>query len=275
MDHATRRSFLKDLSMGTVALSVAGEQQGPGAMPGRPSSGGFEAKSSAPANVMAIAAHPGDAFFAMGAPAALSIQLGGHGVFLSLSLGERGSSVIAPEPYGVLQREAAQNAARSLGAQAEFLSYPDGAIPASDETKLAVCDLIRQHKPTVILTHWRGSWHKDHLACYQVVNDAIFYAGLAALIREQPAHSVPKLYFTDNWEDATGFVSDTYLDIAPVFDRWMEACALFPMWRGENGFRYNDYYRSLAIERGCLSGFAHAVALMSPPEQLVRHVQSL
>jgi hypothetical protein len=65
---------------------------------------------------------------------------------------------------------------------------------------------------------------------------------------------------------------DTYLDITPVFRRWFDACATFPMWRGENGFRYNDYYGSLAIERGCLSGSKYAIALMSPHEQLTRHV---
>jgi hypothetical protein len=76
-------------------------------------------------------------------------------------------------------------------------------------------------------------------------------------------------------EDAEGFVADTYLDITPVFDHWPEACAAFPMLRGETGFRYNDYYRSLAIARGCLSGFRYAVALMSPPEQLTRNVHAL
>jgi len=86
---------------------------------------------------------------------------------------------------------------------------------------------------------------------------------------------VKSLFFADNWEDAEGFAADTYLDITPVFDQWLEACAVFPMWRGETGFRYNDYYRSLAVERGCLSGFTYAVALMSPPEQLIRHVHAL
>jgi len=275
MDHSTRRSFLKDLSLGTAAFSVAGDQEKPSPMPGRPSSGNLEAEASAPANIMAIAAHPGDAFFAMGAAVALTVRLGGQGVFLSLSLGERGSSAIAPARYAALQREAAQSAARLLGAQAEFLNYPDGEIRASDEAKFTVCDQIRRHKPNVILTHWRGSWHKDHVACYEIVQDAVFYAGLPALTREHAAHNVPKLYFTDNWEDATGFAPDTYLDITPVFGAWLEACALFPMWRGETGFRYDDYYSSLSVERGCLSGSTHAVALMSPPEQLVRHVQAL
>jgi LmbE family N-acetylglucosaminyl deacetylase len=224
---------------------------------------------------MAIAAHPGDAFFAMGAAVALQVHLGGQGVFVSLSLGEKGSARIAPARYGPLQREAAERAAHALGARTEFLGYGDGEIPVGEEAKFAVCDLIREYQPGAIVTHWRGSWHKDHEACYKIVNDAVFYAGLPALARNQPPHEVRKLFFADNWEDAKGFTPDTYLDISPVFDRWVEACAAFPMWRGETGFRYNDYYGSLAVERGCLSGCKYAVALMSPPEQLTRRVQAL
>ena len=162
-----------------------------------------------------------------------------------------------------------------LGAQCVILDYRDGEIPVSDEAKFAVCDLIREHKPDVIVTHWHGSWHKDHQACYAVVNDAVFYAGLPALARKLSAHSIRRLYFADNWEDAEGFTPDTYLEITPVFDRWSEACAAFPMWRGETGFRYNDYYGSLATSRGCLGGSKYAVALMSSPDQLTRRLHAL
>lgn len=224
---------------------------------------------------MAIAAHPGDAFFSMGAPVALEASRGAQGVFLSLSLGGRGSASIPQERYGAMQREAAERASRMLGARAAFLAWPDGEIPVNDEIKFAVCDMIRRYKPSIVITHWKGSWHKDHSACYSVVADAVFYAGLPAIAREDPAHTVAKTFYADNWEDADGFRADTYLDITPVFDRWMEACAVFPMWRGENGFRYNDYYRSMAVARGCVSGARYAVALMSPAEQVVRHVQSL
>ena len=106
-----------------------------------------------------------------------------------------------------------------------------------------------------------------------MVEDAIFYAGLPAIVRKDPAHAVSKLFFAENWEDATGFVADTYLDITAVFDQWLNACSAFPMWRGESGFRYNDYYSSLAIGRGCLSNFKRAVALMSPEEQRVRRIR--
>jgi LmbE family N-acetylglucosaminyl deacetylase len=275
MGDSTRRRFLEGLGLGTAALSVAAEGAQTSRMPGQPPSGEAPAQASIPSSIMAIAAHPGDAFFAMGAPVALQVYRGAQGVFVSLSLGERGSARIAPAPYGLLQRESAEHAAHMLGAEAEFLSYLDGEIPVTEEAKLAVCDLIRKHRPTIIVTHWRGSWHKDHQACYKIVNDAVFYAGLPALDRERPAHEVQKIFFADNWEDAEGFSPDTYLDISLVFDKWMEACATFPMWRGENGFRYNDYYGSLAVGRGCLGGCKYAVALMSPAEQLTRRVQAL
>jgi len=223
---------------------------------------------------MAIAAHPGDVFFAMGAPVAVATHFGGQGALLSLSLGEKGSPAIPAEQYGASQREAAHKAAELLGAKALFLQYPDGEVPINEEAKFAVCDLIRQYKPVTIITHWKGSWHKDHRACYDIVEDAIFYAGLPSLNRKEPAHGARKLLFADNWEDATGFIADIYLDITSVFDRWLNACSAFPMWRGETGFRYNDYYASLAVERGCLSNFKRAVALMSPAEQRVQHIHT-
>ncbi|MGH9406867.1 MAG: PIG-L deacetylase family protein [Terriglobia bacterium] len=274
---ATRRKFLRNLGAG-AALSLpavgapAGASEGQ-QMPGSPPAGGVQGNERS--SIMAIAAHPGDGFFAMGLPVALQVHHGGPGVFLSLSLGEKGSPTVPPSQYGAIQREASERAARVLGAKAAFLTYPDGEVPESDEAALAVCDLIREYKPAILVTHWRGSWHKDHRACYRVVNDAIFFAALPAITRKAPAHAVQKLYLAENWEDAEGFAPDTYLDVSPIFGRWSEACALFPMWRGETGFRYNDYYRSLAVARGAVSGFTDAVALMSAPQQLVRHVRGL
>lgn len=282
MPDSTRRAFLRGMGAGVATLSVGtGPLQAIAAqkvttMPGRPSTGatdvGAQHKAS---NIMSIAAHPGDTFFAMGAPVALTVDQGGRGSLLSLTLGERGSATIPHVQYGAMQRSAAQKAAAMMGAEALFLHYPDGEVPINDEAKFAVCDFIRQYKPDIVVTHWKGSWHKDHRACYEIVQDAIFYAALPSIARKLPAHAVGKLFFDDNWEDATGFVPDTYLDISPVFERWMDACAVFPMWRGENGFRYNDYYGSLAVARGCVANFKKAVALMSPPEQHLRHVRML
>ncbi len=228
-----------------------------------------------PSTILAVAAHPGDALFTMGAVAAQHVANGGRGIFLSLSLGERGHPTLAPQAYGAMQREATEKAAKILGAEAEFLSYPDAEIPFSDESSLAVCDQIREFKPAIIVTQWSGGWHRDHQNCHAIVRDAVFYAGLASLKRELASHTVGKLYFAENWEDMANFQPDTYLDISAVYARWVEACSEFPMWRGETGFRYDDYYRSLAVARGCLGGFQYAVALTSSPESREQRVRSL
>lgn len=260
-----RRSFAQSVS-GAVALSALVR-----------SSVWGEASSEKPANVMAIAAHPGDGLFTMGAVLAQQISRGGTGILLSLSLGEKGAPKdIAVQRYGEMQRTATEKAVRLLGAEAIFLTYPDAEIPLNEEITLAVCDEIREHKPDVIVTHWSGSWHKDHQNCHLIVRDGVFYAALETLVRSRPSHSVSKLFYADNWEDASNFVPDMYLDIEPIYEKWMQACDFYPMWRGQTGFfRYNDYYSSLSIMRGCLSGFKHAAALMSDPGQRMVRSRSL
>ncbi|MGC2164339.1 MAG: PIG-L deacetylase family protein [Silvibacterium sp.] len=275
MSSTTRRSILKMAGVSAAALSMGSEVLLAGQVAGQLPAEGSGSQDGTLSNVMAIAAHPGDVFFAMGAPVALATHTGGQGSLLSLTLGEKGSSTIPPAQYAASQREAAQKAAALIGAEALFLQYPDGEVPVNDEAAFAVCDLIRQYKPSTIVTHWKGSWHKDHRACYDIVQNAIFYAGVTGFTREHPAHNVRRLFFADNWEDASGFVADTYLDITPVFDHWLNACSVFPMWRGETGFRYNDYYASRAIACGCLSHVKRAVSFMSPADQHVRNIRSL
>ena len=230
-----------------------------------------------PGKIMAIAAHPGDGLFTMGATVAQQIARGGAGVFLSLSLGERGAPKDIPvKQYAEMQRTATEKAARLLGAEAVFLPYPDAEIPFNEDSSLSLCDAIREHKPDIVITHWSGSWHKDHQNTHLMVHDAIFFADLGTLDRKLPRHTVGKLYYAENWEDATDFKPDVYIDIEPVYEKWMQACDFYPMWRGQTGFfRYNDYYSSLATMRGCLSGFKRAVALMSDSEQRTRRLESL
>lgn len=275
MSNTTRREMMKMSGAAVAVVSAGGSPFSAGQLPGQAGGEPSASQSAAPSGIMAIAAHPGDAFFAMGAPVALATHQGGRGFFLSLTLGEGGSATIPPAQYGIMQRDAARKAASELGAEALFLQYPDGQLPDNDEVSLAVCDLLRRYKPDTIVTHWKGSWHKDHRACYDIVQNAVFYAALPVLTRSAPAHGVRQLLFADNWEDVDGFTADTFLDISPVYELYSNACGVFPMWRGENGFRYNDYYASRAVECGCLSHCRYAVGLMSPPSQRVRVLHAL
>ncbi len=261
-----RRSFAQFLGSPILFSSLA-----------RSSAGAPSPDTHTPGKLMAITAHPGDGLFTMGAALANHVERGGSAVLLSLSLGEKGAPRNIPvQEYGELQRTATQKATNLIGAEAVFILYPDAEIPFNKESSMRVCDAIREHKPEIVVTHWSGSWHKDHRNCHLIVQDAIFYAGLDTLPRSHPAHNVSKLFYAENWEDATNFVPDTYVNIEPVYKKWLQACDFYPMWRGQTGFfRYNDYYSSLAVMRGALAGCSTAVALMSEKSQRVEHLQFL
>lgn len=261
-----RRSFAQAVGSAAVLSAFA---------PASPKSESAEA--ARPGKIMAIAAHPGDGLFTMGAVLAQQTERGGAAVLVNLSRGERGAPKDIPvDAYGEMQRTATEKAARLLGFETVFLAYPDGEIAFNEESALRVCEAIREHKPDIVVTHWSGSWHKDHRNCYWIVRDAIFFAGLETLKQSHAAHSVSKVFYADNWEDSTGFVADTYVDIDPVYEKWLRACDFYPMWRGQTGFfRYNDYYSSLSIMRGCLSGFKHAAALMTDESQRVQGLRFL
>src|SRR5690348_7646040 len=96
-----------------------------------------------PGKIMAIAAHPGDGVFTMGATIAQHIARGGTGLLLSLSAGEKGAPKNIPvKQYGDMQRAATEKAMKLLGSDAITLPYPDAEIPFNDESAKAVCDVI-------------------------------------------------------------------------------------------------------------------------------------
>jgi LmbE family N-acetylglucosaminyl deacetylase len=117
----------------------------------------------------------------------------------------------------------------------------------------------------LILTHWKGSLHKDHAATYAIVQDAVFYAALPSIRRELAAHRIRAVYYPENWEDMDGWRADIFLDASEIWDDYLYVLRSHELMRGGiSSFRYFDYYNALGTLRGCLAGFQKAVALMAP-----------
>lgn len=227
-------------------------------------------------SIMVIGAHAGDAENMGGATVLKHTRAGYRATIVHMTLGEAGHPSLAPAEYVAQRKQEVQRSAELMGARAIWLPYPDGQLPINEEVKFQVCDLIRQEKPTVILTHWKGSFHKDHVATYHIVRDAIFYAALPAIQRTHPAHRIQGLYFPENWEDMDGWRADLYLDVTDVWDDYLAVLRSHGLMRGDwPTFRYFDYYNALGTARGCLAGFQKAVALMVPPGSGVRRLAYL
>jgi LmbE family N-acetylglucosaminyl deacetylase len=216
-----------------------------------------------PRTILAIGAHAGDAELTAGLLLAKQRRLGDRTVILHLTLGEGGNPKLTPEAYGDQKRREAQAVANSLGAEVLFAPYKDGQLPDDDAARRYVADVIRQVKPTHVLTHWGASIHKDHAAAHRIVVDAVLLASLPGVVTNHPAwRGVRGVWYAENWEDPDGFRPYVYLGVAPEDStRWREAVAKYEFVGGKiSSFAYLDYYTALMTVRGAESRRGRAVA---------------
>lgn len=215
-----------------------------------------------PMVLMVVGAHAGDAENMAGAIAAKYGHSGNSVLLVHMTLGERGHPKLSDEDYAKQKKEEAESVAKILGATPIFLPYKDGELPNTEETRYRLCDVIRKHRPHIILTHWKGSLHRDHRHTHYIVRDSVFYSGLKGISRSYPAHRVQALYFAENWEDSVGFKPEILVDVSDFFDVWREAVSRYAFVRGETGFNYLEYYTCLMRIHGLMSGKRYAEALM-------------
>ena len=220
------------------------------------------ARARQPRTFLAIGAHAGDMEITAGALLLKQHELGDRIVLLHLTLGEGGNPRMSPEKYGEQKRREAKEVAAALGAEVIFGPYRDGEIPNDEAARRYVADVIRQVKPTNIITHWRRSIHKDHAATSAIVEDAVLLASLDGVKTAHPAYrGVRGIWYAENWEDPEGFDPYIYVNVSGVIPRWREAVSKYEFIRGGvSGFRYLDYYTALATVRGAESRNEAAVA---------------
>ena len=205
----------------------------------------------APRTILAIGAHAGDMELTAGALLLKQRAAGDRIVLLHLTLGEGGSPTLSAERYGAQKRREAEAAATVLGAQVIFGPYRDGELPNTEEARRYVAEVIREVKPTLVITHWRESLHRDHSTTHGIVEDAVLLASLEGVKLASPPHRGVRLWFAENWEDADGFHPYLYLDVSGEMERWRELVSSYEFVRGGvSSFHYLEYYTALATVRG-------------------------
>jgi len=135
------------------------------------------------ADVLAFGAHPDDLEIGCGGTLALLAKQGREVVMVDFTRGEMGTRGTVEE-----RRAEAAAAARALGVAARVnLELADGFLPfrdpasglASRELAVArVVDLIRDHRPRLLLANFPSDAHPDHVIVGEVVKQARYLAGL-------------------------------------------------------------------------------------------------
>lgn len=163
-------------------------------------------------------AHPDDEVGCAGTIAAHRAA-GDRVVLLWLTRGEM------TEVYGDLHQDEVarrrvaqgQEAAGILGAEAEFMDFPDTGIQATPEAAARVARVMARIRPDGVLT-WGQAWargmrHPDHQATGAIVRDAITLARLRRVVEPALPHREPAPVFTLRAEHST--LPETAIDVSP------------------------------------------------------------
>jgi len=209
-------------------------------------------------------AHAGDMINTSAGTIANYAQAGHRVTLVALNPGEKGGAFYGGalrtvQEYRQAKIDAWEKAGKFLNvSDVRTLKWKDAETPYNEEVTDACIDIIREVKADVIVTHWKGTFHRDHLNTYKNVMDAVFLAGLPGYERPYPAYSVDKVYFSDNWEDWNDYDPDTYVDITDTMELKSRVLDLTLEMKRElgltGGFDYKGFYEALAKLRGCLSG---------------------
>jgi len=219
-----------------------------------------------PRTILAIGAHAGDMELTAGAVLVKQHELGDSIVFLHLTLGEGGNPKMSPERYGEQKRREAQAAAAMLGARVIIGPYRDGELPDNAGSRRYVAEVIREVKPTLVITHWKNSIHPDHANTHAIVEDAVLLASLEGVKLASPPHRGVRLWYAENWEDAEAFSPYLYVDVSAQMDKWRQLVSSYEFVRGGiSSFAYVDYYSALATLRGAEAHRAKAEAFDIDP----------
>jgi LmbE family N-acetylglucosaminyl deacetylase len=214
-------------------------------------------------DILAFGAHAADIEFSCGAVVAKHTRRGDRAVLVHLTLGEAGHPSMPLAEYAEQKKQECQQAAAVLGAEARWMPWVDAVLPATAEAELAVGDLIRELRPRIVLTHWRGSFHRDHVLSHHLVMRGVALARSTSSERPHPPHRVEHVFFPENWEDPQDFRPEVYIDVSESYDIWLEAANRYALFRGEVvSFPYRQYYESLAFIRGAEAHCGRAATLM-------------
>jgi len=166
-------------------------------------------------DVLAFGPHPDDVELFVGGTLRTLVLRGRSVGVVDLTRGEKASRG-TPEQ----RAEEAAAAAVILGLRfRENLGLPDTALSAEPAAgQLArVVEVLRRHRPELVLAPWHEDRHPDHVAASLLVTRAVYYAGVRKVETDPPSsRHVPRqlLYYALRHRMTPSFVVDTSLAAA-------------------------------------------------------------
>jgi bacillithiol biosynthesis deacetylase BshB1 len=156
-------------------------------------------------DIIFFGAHADDIELSCGGTAAKSVKDGLRIGIIELTRGEMGTRG-TPQT----RKRESQNAAKILGATfREQLDFGDGNLQTGREQELQIIEVVRRHRPKLVIAPWPDDRHPDHTRTGRIVTEASFYAGLRSLRTDLPEHRPQAvLYYLQNYMVPPSLVVD-------------------------------------------------------------------
>ncbi len=170
-------------------------------------------------DVLAIGSHPDDVELGCGGTVALLAQRGLKVGIVHLTRGEAGTRGTAEE-----RRAEAEAAAALLRAEElVFLDCGDGGLRTGPDEEDALIEVLRRHRPDLILGPSPADRHPDHGRAHRLVAAASYYAGLGSRGESEPHR--PAAVFSYMQHDP--FEPSFIVDVSATWQIKLEALAAY------------------------------------------------
>ncbi|MFC6734074.1 MULTISPECIES: PIG-L deacetylase family protein [unclassified Haladaptatus] len=172
-------------------------------------------------HLLAIVAHPDDADIFCGGTLAKHAARGDEVTIAYMTRGEYGGFDTTEAEVAETREAEALAAAETLGASATFLGFEDGRVTYSLENRLRMVETIREHRPDLVLTHFRDDMHPDHRATSRLVTDAYYMAALPLVETDHDPWEPDNVYYFG--KPTSSFEPDVAVDITEFQSQKEEA----------------------------------------------------
>jgi len=178
--------------------------------------------------VLALGAHPDDVEFLMAGTLIRLRDLGFEVHIATMTDGDMGTAELSREEIGRIRLKEAEEAAKTIGGTYHYLGFHDFAIYFDDKTRRAAAGLLREVRPSIVLTNSPQDYMPDHEITGELIRDACFTAPVPnwETARGEPIAEVPHLYYADAIEGKDIFgnaiPAGLYVDISDVIERKAE-----------------------------------------------------
>ncbi|MEH0936209.1 PIG-L deacetylase family protein [Micromonospora psammae] len=188
---------------------------------------------------LAVVAHPDDLEFGAAAAVARWTGQGREVVYCLVTSGEAGIDGMTPDRARVVREEEQRASAAAVGVPTvDFLGLPDGLLEYGVPLRRAITEVIRRHRPDIVLTtNFRDTWdgeyalnQADHIAVGRATLDAARDAGNRWIFPEQ---------LTDGVERWNG-VREVWAAASPLARHGVDVTATFAA--GLASLRAHDAY---------------------------------